>query len=109
MSFDSFLAKKCPDIGYNCISDFLFWPNSERLRILGLTTLAERRSRGDLIEVYKASQGLSQLSGVLNFSESGLNILCKQGKCKDSKINRVRRNFLNERVTFFFGISCLLK
>ena len=78
-------------------------PYSERLRILGLTTLAERRSRGDLIEVYKASQGLSQLSGVLNFSRSGLNILCKQGKCKDSKINRVRRNFLNDRVTLFWN------
>ncbi|KAL5270305.1 hypothetical protein ACHWQZ_G001148 [Mnemiopsis leidyi] len=31
-------------------------PYSERLQILQLTTLAERRSRGDLIEVYKASQ-----------------------------------------------------
>ena len=48
-------------------------PYSERLQILDLTTLAERRSRGDLIEVYKASQGLSQLAGVLNFSRSGLN------------------------------------
>ena len=78
-------------------------PYSERLRILELTTLAERRSRGDLIEVYKFSKGLSQLSGVLNFSRSGLNILCKQGKCKDSKINRVRRNFLNDRVTLIWN------
>ena len=31
-------------------------PYSERLRILQLTTLAERRSRGDLIEVYKANK-----------------------------------------------------
>ena len=58
-------------------------PYSERLQILQLTTLAERRSRGDLIEVYKASQGLSQLAGVLNFSRSGLNVLCKPGKSKD--------------------------
>ena len=28
-------------------------PYSERLEILGLTTLAERRAIGDLIEVYK--------------------------------------------------------
>ncbi|KAL5272159.1 hypothetical protein ACHWQZ_G000398 [Mnemiopsis leidyi] len=49
-------------------------PYSERLRILELTTLAERRSRGDLIEVYKASQGLSQLAGVFNFSRSGVNL-----------------------------------
>ena len=73
-------------------------PYSERLQILELTTLAERRSRGDLIEVYKASQGLSQLAGVLNFSRSGLNIICKPGKCKDSKINRFRRNFINDRI-----------
>ena len=45
----------------------------------------------------------SQLSGVLNFSRSGLNILCKQGKCKDSKINRVRRKFLNDRVTLIWN------
>ncbi|KAL5247652.1 hypothetical protein ACHWQZ_G019515 [Mnemiopsis leidyi] len=49
-------------------------PYSERLQILQLTTLAERRLRGDLIEVYKASQGLSHLSGVLNFSRSGVNL-----------------------------------
>ena len=34
-------------------------PYSERLRILQLTTLAERRSRGDLIEVYKSNKGFS--------------------------------------------------
>ena len=45
----------------------------------------------------------SQVSGVLNFSRSGLNILCKQGKCKDSKINRVRRKFLNDRVTLIWN------
>ena len=78
-------------------------PYSERLQILQLTTLAERRSRGDLIEVYKASQGLSQLSGVLNFSRSGLNVLCKPGKSKDSKINRIRRNFLNDRVMLIWN------
>ena len=35
-------------------------PYSKRLRILQLTTLAERRSRGDLIEVYKANKGFFQ-------------------------------------------------
>ena len=73
-------------------------PYSERLQILQLTTLAERRSRGDLIEVWKASQGLSQLDRVLNFSRSGLNLICKPGKSRISKINRIKRNFINERV-----------
>ena len=36
-----------------------------------LPTLAEERSMGDLIEVYKASQGLFQLIDVFNFSTSG--------------------------------------
>ena len=79
-------------------------PYSERLQILELTTLAERRSRGDLIEVYKASQGLFQLSGVVNFSISGLNILCEQGNCDEHRalvhsrgtgpLARRRRNLL---------------
>ena len=73
-------------------------PYSERLRILQLTTLAERRSRGDLIEVYKANKGFSQLAGVLNFSRSGSNLICKPGKSKSAKIARIRRNFINERV-----------
>ena len=60
-------------------------PYSERLQILQLTTLAERHSRGDLIEVYKASKGLSQLTGVFNFSRSGLNLTCKPGKSKSAK------------------------
>ena len=72
-------------------------PYSERLRILQLTTLAERRSRGDLIEVYKANKGLSQLAGVLNFSRSGSNLICKPGKSKSAKITSIRRNFINER------------
>ncbi|KAL5255199.1 hypothetical protein ACHWQZ_G014588 [Mnemiopsis leidyi] len=49
-------------------------PYSERLQVLELTTLAERRSRGDLIEVYKASHGLSQLAGVFNFSRNDMNV-----------------------------------
>ena len=66
--------------------------------ILQLTTLAERRSRGDLIEVYKANKGFSQLAGVLNFSRSGSNLIFKPGKSKSAKITRIRRNFINERV-----------
>ena len=73
-------------------------PYSERLRILQLTTLAERHSRGDLIEVYKANKGFSQLTGVLNFSRSGSNLICKPGKSKSAKITRISRNFINERV-----------
>ena len=34
----------------------------ERLRRLGLWTLEERRNRGDLLEVYKISKGLSKVA-----------------------------------------------
>ena len=55
-------------------------PYSERLQSLQLTTLAERHSRGDRIEFYKANKSFFQLAGVLNFSRSGSNLICKPGK-----------------------------
>ena len=64
-------------------------------------SLTERGLRGNLIEVYIASQGLSHLSGVLNFSRSEVNLVCKPGKSKVSKINHIRRNILNDRVMSF--------
>ena len=41
------------------INDIGLLPYSERLDILGLTALVERRARGDLIEVYKAKHGFT--------------------------------------------------
>ena len=52
-------------------------PYSERLEILGLTTLAERRARGDLIEVYRAKHDFSFTNNVFKFDRSGLNLLSK--------------------------------
>ena len=51
--------------------------NSERLEILGLTTLAECHARGDLIEVYKAKHDFSFTNNVFKFGRSGLNLLSK--------------------------------
>ena len=39
-------------------------PYSERLGVLKLTTLIERRTRGDLIEVFKSKKELSNINGV---------------------------------------------
>ena len=52
-------------------------PYSERLGVLKLTTLIERRTRGDLIEVFKSKKDLSNINGVLRFGRSGLNIISK--------------------------------
>ena len=50
-------------------------PYSERLGNLKLTTLIERRLRGDLIEVFKAKSNISDINGVFNFSRSGCNLV----------------------------------
>ena len=52
-------------------------PYSERLDKLKLTTLAERRIRGDLIEAFKAVNGFSSLDNIFNISRSGLNLVSK--------------------------------
>ncbi|KAL5250782.1 hypothetical protein ACHWQZ_G016501 [Mnemiopsis leidyi] len=43
-------------------------PYSQRLEILNLTTLAERRIRGDLIEAFKATSGLTDYGSGMNDS-----------------------------------------
>ena len=75
-------------------------PYSERLKALGLTTLAERRTRGDLIETFKAVKGLSSLEDLFNISRSGSNLVSHinlSNKCS-GKVRNMRRSFLTERV-----------
>ena len=51
-------------------------PYEERLKILKLTTLIERRARGGLIEVFKIFKGLyTSGENFLKFSRSGTNIV----------------------------------
>ena len=73
-------------------------PYSERLEILGLTTLAECHARGDLIEVYKAKHVFSFTNNVFKFGRSGLNLLSKFCPSSNAKCNTIKRNCLNERV-----------
>ena len=80
------------------INDIGLLPYSERLDILGLTTLVERRARGDLIEVYKAKHGFSLSSDVFRFSRSGLNLLSKFKHGSNPKCDALKRNCLSERV-----------
>ena len=74
-------------------------PYSERfMDKLNLTTLAECRVRGDLIEAFKAVNGLSSLDDIFNISRSGLNLFSKSGSCGSNKVKSLRRNFLTERI-----------
>ncbi|KAL5254844.1 hypothetical protein ACHWQZ_G014324 [Mnemiopsis leidyi] len=58
-------------------------PYSRRLEILNLTTLAERRIRGDLIEAFKATSGLTDYgSGLFKMSRSGRNLVSTNRCCK---------------------------
>ena len=73
-------------------------PYSERLEILGLTTLAECHARGDLLEVYKAKHDFSFTNNVFKFGRSGLNLLSKFCPSSNAKCNTIKRNCLNDRV-----------
>ena len=81
-------------------------PYSERLEILGLTTLAEHCAR-DLIEVYKAKHDFSFTNNVFKFGRSGLNLLSKFCPSSNAKCNTIKRNSLNERVKNI-GTNCLM-
>ena len=79
-------------------------PYSERLEILKLTTLIERRARGDLIEVFKAKNGYSNLRGVFNFGRSGCNLVSNFNNYSGSaKLRCIKRNFINERVVSYWN------
>ena len=78
-------------------------PYSERLGVLKLTTLIERRTRGDLIEVFKSKKDLSNINGVLRFGRSGLNIISKSNGSGSAKLKTLKRNFINERVKSFWN------
>ena len=79
-------------------------PYSERLEILKLTTLIERRSRGDLIEVFKAKSGFLNVNGVFNFGRSGLNLISSLNSYSGTaKIRKLKRNFINERVVSYWN------
>ena len=72
----------------------------ERLKSLTLTTLAERRVRGDLIEAFKIIRGFVDYGqNLFKLSISGLNL---------SKITKVtssdRRDFFSERMLKYWNI-----
>ena len=73
----------------------------ERLKSLTLTTLAERRMRGDLIEAFKIIRGFVDYGqNLFKLSISGLNILSKITKDTTSD----RRDFFSERILKYWNI-----
>ena len=88
------------------IDDVGTLPYSKRLDILNLTTLAERRLRGDLIETFKAvSNEHSTLRSLFNIGQSGVNLVSNprvsKGNCK---VQRLSRSFLTHRVIYIWNM-----
>ena len=80
-------------------------PYSRRLEILKLTTLAERRIRGDLIEAFKVISGLTDYGlDMFGVSRSGLNLV-SSNRCSKSgaKVTKLQKSFLSERVIPFWN------
>ena len=77
---------------------------SERLDNLNLTTLAERRIRGDLIETYKIlSKTVEYGKNVFNVGRSGINIVAKRTISNSTEINKLRLAFLPNRVSVYWN------
>ena len=76
----------CEDLSYK-----------DRLDKLNLTTLLERRMRGDLIEAFKI------LNGFTNYGESWFNISNTTGKLIITDTNKRKRNFFANRVATYYN------
>ena len=61
-----------------------------------------------VIEVFKAKQGVSRINGVFRYGRSGLNLINKSSKNRTTKLESVKRNFINEKYNYF-GTNYLLK
>ena len=80
------------------IDDVGMLPYGERLARLNLTTLAERRIRGDLIETYKIISGsVNYGQTMFKMSKSGYNLVSKAG------VQSMKRIFFSERVIGFWN------
>ena len=82
------------------IKDIGALPYSDRLEALNLTTLAERRIRGDLIETFKIVSNLVEYgTDIFNMSRSGSNIVSNINfNVENCRVKNLRKAFLPERV-----------
>ena len=73
-------------------------PYSERLEVLNLTTLTERRIQGDFIEAFKAVNGIFCLDSIFNIGRSVLNLVSKIMRNGSTKVKSLRRKFLTKSI-----------
>ena len=78
-------------------------PYSKRLELLNLTTLAERRLRGDLIETFKIVNNLVDYGSTLfHVGRSGKNIIVRPD-CNISSVRKLRNGFLSNRIVTYWN------
>jgi hypothetical protein len=72
----------------------------ERIRILGLTTLEERRSRGDQIQQFKIKNGLNKISFCSSLTQEKHNHGTRQQNFLTREQNKsdIRYNFFTNRI-----------
>jgi hypothetical protein len=83
------MIHECRGLGYE-----------DRLKITGLTSLEDRRARGDLIEVYKTMTGKNKTDPSVFFKLQGIN-RTRGHSLKLEKVRsrlEIRRNFFSQRV-----------
>ena len=91
------------------INDIGTLPYSERLRALCLTTLAERRIRGDLIETFKILNGLvSYGKNIFNIGRNKVNLISRPSKSSDRHVRKIVDSFISERVVKYWNKLPLL-
>ena len=72
---------------------------NDRLKKLGLTTLLERRARGDLIETFRILSGIANYgSTLLKLSHSGRNLVSRPGDQ-----NSFKYSFFSRRVIHYWN------
>ena len=75
------------------------WTYEERLKTLGLTTLLERRARGDLIETFKIISGIAKYGhNLFQLSRSSQKLVSRPGDQ-----SRFKHSLLSRRVTAYWN------
>ena len=79
-------------------------PYSERLKALQITTLAERRVRGDLIEAFKIVNGLVEYGeDIFMFSRARDKIVSNLSMNANRNVRKISNNFISERVINYWN------
>ena len=91
-------------LGFTQLNGIGTLPYSQHLMELNLTTLAERRLRGNLIETFRVVNGhVDYGHNVFNVSKFGNKLIAKSLKEGDTTIEKLLKSFLPERIRNYWN------